>query len=336
MGLQYKTEEFSDILFAGYEYKLPEQVINKLNDLIRELGVNVQTQSSSSGNTLRNTDNRSTGFRKPAPGLFKRVKPNPIIRTNQTISDEQWNRVKEFKTTRPEKREGVEKAVCEIRASLNKMSEKSYQTQFQNIKNYIDQVAEDYLEKDVETNITHPEFLKKIANFIVDVASTNKLNSVLYSNIYKELILHYPILQDFVSEIVIKYVESIKNIKYVDNNVDYDLFCDNNKENDKRKALVVFLVNLTNIDVLPKESIKDVIIKLLDQIFQFMDIPNKTNEVDEITENIFIFLKMMKSDLLANDSWGTIKNNIETIQKFKTNQHVSLSSRAIFKYMDML
>jgi hypothetical protein len=229
-----------------------------------------------------------------------------------------------------DKKEGPEKIFNEIRACLNKISEKSYQIQLQNIKQFI---QEGLVEEESHVNI---EFLGKIANFIVDVASTNKLNSILYSNLYKELMLLFPAFQSFIDTILITYVDSIKNIKYVDHNVDYDLFCDNNKANDKRKAIAGFMVNLMNIEVLSKESIKNIIMTLQEQLFSFIEEPNRLNEVDEITENIFIFVNMMKREISTNDSYVKILNNIHTVSQYKCKEHCSLSSRALFKFLDMM
>lgn len=326
--IQLKSEEFSELLFNGYDYKLPDSVIENLDNLVSELGININSTS------VRNSEaSSSSGFKKPHQSVFKRSKSSSGMTTTQNTNDDAWGRMKEFKTTKIEKKEGTEKIFNEIRGCLNKISEKSYQSQLENIKQFIKEVIG---EDEINDDTTKLEFLEKIAIFIVDVASSNKLNSVLYSNLYKELMLLYPVFRGFIDNILGRYIESIKNIKYVDHNIDYDLFCDNNKENDKRKAVVVFMINLMNIDVLTKENIRDIILCLQDQLLLFMQEQNRVNEVDEITENIFIFITMLGKTVLLKDEWSQIINNIEKMSKYKTKDNNNLSSRALFKYMDML
>lgn len=327
--VQYTVDEISAILFAGYEYKLPEQTSDRINNLINELGIHLNSTLRNNGS--RNVDPKNSGGRKSPQMVMKRNKSTQRLKDS---SDEQWNRLKEFKATVLEKKEGTDKVLNEIRSCLNKISEKSYQAQLQSIKQSINDLLSQYDDASDET--TTSDNFTKIANFIIDVARTNKLNSVLYANLYKELIVQFPIFQKLVNNIVNTYKESIRSIKYVDSSIDYDAFCDNNKSNDNRKSMVAFIINLMNIDVLSKEELKNTIITLQDLVINYIDEAEKTNEVDEITENIFIFITMMKRIIISNEECGSIIKNIDIISKYKAKDHPSLSSRAIFKHMDMI
>jgi hypothetical protein len=88
--------------------------------------------------------------------------------------------------------------------------------------------------------------------------------------------------------------------------------------------------------IIEKKVIVDIIIYFQDIIFQYVDLPNKTNEVEEITENLFILVPGSKSVCNDQVEWTMILDNINTISKLKSKDKQSLSSRAIFKYMDIL
>ena len=107
---------------------------------------------------------------------------------NQSSDNENWETVRTvFKTTVIEKAndEGVDKWIQDIRSCINKISNKNYDKQSTNIIEYIDKCVEN---KDESSETDNKENLKKIANFIFSVASTNKFYVDLYATLYVELI----------------------------------------------------------------------------------------------------------------------------------------------------
>ena len=162
------------------------------------------------------------------------------------------------------------------------------------------------------------------------------MNSVLYANLYKELIVVFPQFQTMITPMLSQYIEELKKIKYVNHENDYDAFCDYNKVNDRRKALVMFMVNLMNIEVLSKEEIKNTILVVQDMIQDGIQQPDKSNEVEEFTENLYLFVTMTKGDVLSNERWKSILPNVKKISEYKSKEYKSLSNRAIFKHMDIM
>jgi hypothetical protein len=73
----------------------------------------------------------------------------------------------------------------------------------------------------------------KIVNFIFETGCANKFYSELYAKLYKELIEKYPVFKEVIMPFIEKYVESIQDVKVVDQNKDYDGFCENNKKNEE-------------------------------------------------------------------------------------------------------
>lgn len=309
--VSYDLDTYRDISFSGFDYKLPNGIVDAIQRLSSELGV------------LNNSKPSDTSPFKP----FQNTKRSGFgNKRNKTSEDDSWEKVKPFKSTQLEKKEGTEKLINDIRICLNKISNKNYDSQrdiiLSQLKELIEQEARDEL--------------LKITKAIFEIASTNKFYSELYAVLYKEFMQECNEFKENISPFIEQYLENIENIQCVDSKVDYDKYCDNNKENDKRKAMSAFIVNLSKNDIIEKAKIADIIIYLQDIVFKYIDEEGKTNEIEEITENLFIFVttsnKLMKDEAI----WQNIIENIRKLAQLKIKEHKSMSNRAVFKYMDIL
>jgi len=322
----YQLEDYNRIVFDGLNYSLPINIMELINKLTIEIN-NIAP--------LLSNHNSEQKPRKEELGNYKKSKSNH--HRNKITSDEEWNTIRNFKATKMDKKEGVEKTANDIRACLNKISVKNYDIQrdsiFELIRKILEEIDSDEEGSDVNSKENN---IKKIIISIFDIACNNKFNSELYANLYKELTQKYLIFNEIVVEYIINYKENIREINYVDPNIDYDAFCNYNKSNDRRKSLSLFIVNLMKKGIIEKKVVLDIIIYFEDIIYQYIDLPNKINEVEEITENLFILVTVSKS--ICNDQveWTMILDNINSISKMKSKDKSSLSTRAIFKYMDIL
>ena len=73
---------------------------------------------------------------------------------------------------------------------------------------------------------------------------------------------------------------------------------------------------------------------LLTLVQEYMTSSDKTVEVDEITENIYILLTQQES--ILNHIPEEIQEKIIDLSKMKAKDQPGLSSRAIFKYVDIV
>ena len=136
------------------------------------------------------------------------------------------------------------------------------------------------------------------------------------------------------------FSELFNVIEYVDPKVDYDRFCKINKDNEKRKALGAFFINLSINGVIPLVTVQNITRTLLFQIYKYISEENKKNEVDELTENVALFYKRefydddnVKYELIEG---YTITEIIERIAISKVKDYKSLTNKTIFKFMDMI
>jgi hypothetical protein len=251
---------------------------------------------------------------------------------NTKTEDLSWENVRNFKITKMEKKEGVEKQMNDIRICLNKISAKNYDTQQEIILNYIIEM-ENVNKEEFEINIP------KIALSIFDIASTNKFYAEVYAKLYQSLIEKHIIFESILQEYLEKYIGGLDEIKSADPNEDYDLFCLYNKENDKRKATTVFWIHMMKQKVLPKEKIVQIFHHFLDKIEEKMEETRKIHEVEEITELLFLFLQEGYSFMIGENHISLLVEEISRIRNistYKMKEKASLSSRVIFKFMDMV
>uniref|UniRef100_A0A6C0B2Q0 MIF4G domain-containing protein n=1 Tax=viral metagenome TaxID=1070528 RepID=A0A6C0B2Q0_9ZZZZ len=308
----YNLEDYNQIIFEGFSYQLPESILTVINKLRKEVEAFAPLSTSS---VLPNDDKSKKGFHFGG----KKTKN----RKNDGVED--WNAIKSFKTTVIDKKEGVDKILNDIRACLNKISSKNYDSQKEGILKHIEELL-----------VENEDEINKVSRALFDVAGNNKFNSLIYANLLKELSELYPKLSEHFRDLLILYKESISTINYADPNSDYDKYCENNKLNDRRKAISTYLSNLNIIGFISNIIIIEIVNCLLQHINEYIETENKTNEVEEITENLYLFIILLNDHLKHEIEWKVIINNIENIAKMKSKEKKSLSSRAVFKYMDIL
>ena len=102
-----------------------------------------------------------------------------------------------------------------------------------------------------------------------------------------------------------------------------------------------------NNNVITEIKIINIIRNLMNQIYLFINESGKKNEVDELTENIAILYskKLFRCDKLENNNCKvdydlidnmTITEIIEKLAHSKTKNYLSLTTKSIFKFMDLI
>jgi hypothetical protein len=330
-------DDFHKLSKLGFEYKLPDNVICILGKLTKELGILVDSFQ---------------GHHEISSSTSSIKKHRPI---------KKWDRMKTIKPTPKIIYEGIEKDISDIRIFLNKISDKNYET----IKNSIEELISRVLElqeelsdiEDGEENCRTAN-ITKISTMLFNISSTNIFYSALYAKLYKDLIYKFAILETDKTNIIVQYLQTIDTISYIDPNNNYELFCDNNKMNDRRKAMTTFIVNLMRNEILSKCEVLDTILFLLSKIELFTQDANRKNELEEITENIYIYISLLLSgdkdrvDFFnfnkgsgepifihiteEDEKWSSIVDKIVSYSKLGIKENPGFSSRSKFKYMDIL
>jgi hypothetical protein len=328
--LKYNLKEITDISFSGFNYEISEEQATIINYLCTQVGSpcllsNVFQKSDIS----RVTDNSNS-----PNSIFKNNNKKRRGNKSMEINAEDWESIRTFQTTKIEQKIGIDNDIDQIRLLLNKLTDRTFLDMREKIIEKIDKISS--LENNLE------EDYNKVGNMIYETASTNKFYSKIFADLFAELISKYVWLKQIFDKKYNNIMEQYKNILYFDPDEDYDKFCEMNKVNEKRKAVTSFFVNLALNGLVEKKYIVKILKDLLEIVMNLIIEQNRKNEVDELTENIAIlFNKDILNSVDNNESELLIKNNtiIETITmlaKCKAKDYISLSNKAIFKYMDLI
>jgi hypothetical protein len=220
----------------------------------------------------------------------------------QTTDNGNWEGSRDFKATKMEKKEGVDKSISDMRGHLN--------------------IIENTDENDVQ----------KLLKSMFTIMSSNIGLSLIYADLFVELVGVNEYFGNLVDEFVETYRMSVREIHYIDPEVDYDGFCDYNKLNDMRKCYAAFVINLMKRDMISSDTVLAIIQEF---VKQYIDEEGRENDVEEITENIVILYNGSKSLMEDSSVWKeVIQPNIQYFMGLKVKEHISFTSRAKFKYMD--
>ena len=320
--------DFVSEMFKIYLSDTIKNTIHNLNHTVTEQTLNNITYNPNSIQTPRDRNS----FPNSRNNTFQNRKFDKRKNNGGNNSNENWNAEKPvFKPTMSIKltKEGIDKDLNEIRALLNKITHKTYETNRDTVLELITKITE---------NTNNPEeYVETISQFIYDTASTNKFYGEVYADLYKELITKFQIFLDILLKFVSTYKDQIGTIKYVDSNLDYDGYCAYIKGNEKRRATANFFVLLMKRDVLQPNTIIDLIVYFQDVFQNYINEVNRVNEVDEITEDVFLLISVGKDCIASFPEWNNvIIPNVIKASKLKAKEQKSLSSRSVFKYMDLL
>lgn len=324
--MKYNLQDFTNISFAGFDFVVPENTMALISTLSIEVGspTYIKTPIFQKRDISDNV-NAFTSSTSIKPSLNKKRRGNK----GMEITTDEWESIRTFQTTKIEQKTGIDGKIDQFRLMLNKLTDKT----FLDIREKVIVIMNELIESDVSE-----EDLTKIGTTIFEFASTNKFYSKIYAELYAILISNYEFLRPVFDKNFNSYLDIFNHIEYVDPDKNYDRFCEINKLNEKRKAVSMFFVNLSVTKIIPKESIMEILCKLLKMVWQYVNEDNKKNEVDELTENIAIFLNKeiinTTAHLLGNDK--TIKETISYFANSKSKDFKSLSNKAIFKYMDLI
>jgi hypothetical protein len=109
-----------------------------------------------------------------------------------------------------------------------------------------------------------------------------------------------------------------------------------NKTNDRRKSMSLFIVNLMKQGIVVPEQVIELVLDLQRMIREYLKAPGKMNELDEISENLFIIIKNSHQQLLSLEEWVNVLNSVTYISLLKIKSYPSITNKTIFKHIDIL
>jgi len=321
--LRYSLEQIENIVFNGFDYQIPDSIMETISNLAMQVGSPNYDRTP----IFKKRENPM----KVEPVQKDNGKKRRGNKTMEVLNDDDWDSIKTFQTTKIESKTGVDADLDSIRSFINKLTDKNYIDMRNKIIDVIDKIVLENTGAD----------LSNIGTNIFEVASSNRFCSKNYADLYSDLSNKYEFIRDKCQENFKQFVSLFNNIEYVDPSENYDRFCEINKTNEKRKSLATFYMNLMNNGIITKQEIMIITRNLLADVYKFISIENKKNEVEELTETVAL---LYKKELYENDDGDdyeqiegyNINEIIERIANSKVKDYKSLTNKALFKFMDLI
>lgn len=255
---------------------------------------------------------------------------NPSKR-NRPDSGELWKKKEEFTATVIIKKEGYESCIGDLKKYLNKLTSANYDAQIESIIETMNSV----MLIDADETKTQ-ECMTRMIDVLVQVACNNKYYSMLYAQVYERLAGLYSHILDEKVRIYDNFLSSLQGIEVGDPNVDYDKFCEITKKNDERRALMLFIINLYKLGGYNMQQLSHIVTVIDEMIHSHIHDSKFIEYTNELTEVMNMFVTNMVTDIKDCNEWAFVKDRIMDYSKYKTKNYPGMSSRTIFKYMDMI
>ena len=269
----------------------------------------------------------------------------------QQIPNSEWDNILAFQKTELQKKEGIEARMDTIRSYLNKLTDKTYDVMLDNLQKELIEIFKTTGDAEVATKpegdtpdeLNSVAIMNRVALSIFNTASSNAFFSAIYARLFKDLMGCYSVFRDVFDKNLTSFMSLFDTIEYCDPKKNYDKFCDINKANEKRKAMSLFIVNLMKIGIVDKMHVLMIMKQLQELLYSNLRQEGKTNEVDELSENLFIIVKNchvdMKDKKNESEVVETFSRRVEQIMeisKLKLKSKPSITNKTIFKHLDMM
>ena len=322
----YQLADFEAIKWNGFECELPEGVINLVSRIADQVGAPSYVKTP----IFPKRDKEKGQADESASSSSSLSLRKPRI-TASEITEDDWETIRRFQATDLKKREGIDAQLDGIRSDLNKITDKTFDEVFAALCVRIDALKD-------EPDASH---LQTVGGAIFNTASSNHFFSAVYARLFHQLLQKYDdVFKGVFQTNFDQFMALFKTIEHADAKKDYTRFCEVNKTNDKRRAMSLFIINLMKVGVVATTQVMDIVQQLQSLIREHMRQTNRPNEVEELTENLFIILKDAHPHLskVHAEEWDAVVREVEYNSKLKPKnaKYPSVTNKTIFKHMDIL
>ena len=326
----YQISDFEAITWNGFECDLPQQMIDLISRIADQVGAPsyVKTPVFPKRDKPEDQGQGQGQGQGPVQGGAARKNPRAV---STEITEDDWESIRSFQATELKKRQGIDAHLDGIRSDLNKITDKTYDEVVAALCARIDVLKD-------EPDASH---LLTVGEAIFNTASSNHFFSAVYARLFRQLFHKYDaVFKNVFQSNFDQFMALFKTIDHADAKKDYARFCEVNKTNDKRRAMSLFIINLMKEGVVTTIKIVDIVRQLQSLIQENVRQSDRTNEVEELTENLFIILKDAHPLLRIGhaDEWTAIVHEVEYNSQLKPKnvKYPSITNKTIFKHMDIL
>lgn len=312
---QIKTEQIENDILSEQTIKDFEKLYNLVNEYIATLPPV--------------TTNEYTNYDK------KKHRKNYKHNNRKYDNNGQWAQQVPFKVTKIEKKEGIDVKYSDMRSILNKITLKNQETLLPKVIEIVNYIMNEDESDSEDEDTQEQDSYSRITDVLLDIVKKIKTGHQVYVNVLKEIIQCYPSFVTQITDFVTAYKNTYDDIINIDANDNYDGYCDLVKQNDYRRSNSSFMINLTEQKLVSENELITIIDNLLNRVLDNIDNEQKTVLIEEITENLSIFIINSHSFLKTHSQWESLIEKLNRCSKLKAKEHKSISSRIVFKYMDI-
>ena len=213
--------------------------------------------------------------------------------------------------------------INEFRTILNKITINNYNEK----KNALDLLLLNSIEEDIFENDDNIKILQKV---FFDILFVSKLSD-LFVNLSLYLYDKFNIFKFIFNKQYDEYKYLIKTIKYIDPDVNYEIFCMNNSKNERIVILTKFYLLLINKNKYDKNCFDEISNLILEEF------KNKWNDADEknFTDEIYKHINILIEYEIENKNSETFISFIKYIYS-NYREHAGISKKMVFKVMDLI
>jgi hypothetical protein len=325
--ITYSLEEWQSISSTEPPASLPQSAVNLINELAALVGAPtyVRTpvftrESARGGGGCGGGGGGGIPTSRCAGGRRRGNRP-------KQLSDDDWEAMRSFESTTKVVREGPEVFVDQIRKAINKLSDANFTTQLTEI---VVQFSNGEEECDEET-------LARGVDMIITMGTARLFYVELYARLVSRLCVRLPSLfTGRVSHLTEAFMALCDSIRTCNPNEDYDLFCKINEENERRRALGAFLMELVTAGAYEVDDVVEVLVDVQSRIAGSISTEGETYKSEELTEVLYEMLKHRGASFDDDcDCWDEITSRVGAVCAMKVRDCPGLSNKALFKCMDI-
>ena len=229
--------------------------------------------------------------------------------------------------TKLTKRVGIDGEIDKIRVLLNKLTDKTYDSVMVLVQQKLNEVSATASADDMSL----------VFNTMVNLMASNGFYFDVHARLMSALSNEFAGAKAAALEFVATLNDKLDTLRFVDPNEDYDLFCEINKENEKRRASVTFAAGLAKHSVIEYDAIKDLIFAIQKRIRCTMTTNDSMPVVDELTELLSAAVSCVITcgDAKTFSFLTDVRDDICIIASTKARTYPGLSHKSVFKHMDM-
>ena len=183
---RYSLENITNILFNGFDYKLPEETLNIISDIALQVGSPDYVKTP----VFQKRENPMKVEPSNKETIITSSKRNRKGKANEVTNDEDWNNIRataQASSAASEEKSAFDLEIENIRLQLNKLTDKNYNDILNRIFDSINKLIE---------NNTSSEEMSKLSTIIFELATNNRFYSKIYADLYSELITKYKEIKD--------------------------------------------------------------------------------------------------------------------------------------------